>query len=150
MKLSTRSRYGTRLLLDMAEHYQGGPTQLGVIARRLGIAVKYLEQIIIPLKREGLVKSARGYKGGYMLARRPEEITVREIVVLLEGGLRLTACTELPESCERAETCVMRLVWQVAAEAMHQKLEGYTLADLLKMEQSVGKGAVGQNVCKEV
>ena len=146
MKLSTRSRYGTRLLLDMAEHYESGPIQLGVIARRQGIPVKYLEQIIIPLKKAGYVRSTRGYKGGYMLAKRPEEITIREIVVLLEGGLRLTACTDLPESCERAETCVMRLIWQQAAEAMHQKLETFTLADLLKMEQSIGKDTIRDNI----
>ena len=89
MKLSTRSRYGTRMLLDMAQHYNQGPVQVGDIAKRQGISVKYLEQIIIPLKRAGYVKSARGPKGGHALARRPEEITVGEIVALLEKGCLL-------------------------------------------------------------
>jgi Rrf2 family transcriptional regulator, iron-sulfur cluster assembly transcription factor len=139
MKLSTRSRYGTRLMLDMAENYQGGPTQLGLIAKRQGIPVKYLEQIIIPLKKAGYVSSVRGYKGGYMLARAPEEVTIGEIVMLLERGLELTACSDFPEHCERAETCVMRLLWQQAAEAVYLKLNEFTLADLIKMTQSNSK-----------
>lgn len=133
MKLSTRSRYGTRLMLDMAENYQGGPIQLGVIAKRQGIPVKYLEQIIIPLKKAGYVTSVRGYKGGYMLAKSPEEVTVGEIVVLLERGLELTACTDFPASCERAEQCVMRRVWQQATEAMYLKLNEFTFAALIRM-----------------
>ena len=84
MKLSTRSRYGTRLVLDMARHYQQGPIQLGAIARRQNISVKYLEQIIIPLKKSNYVTSVRGAKGGHLLAKAPEEITVGEIVSLLE------------------------------------------------------------------
>lgn len=139
MKLSTRSRYGTRLMLDMAENYQGGPIQLGVIARRQGIPVKYLEQIIIPLKKAGYVSSVRGYRGGYMLAKPPEEVTIGEIVVLLERGLELTACVDFPANCERAETCVMRLLWQQATEAMCLKLNEFTLADLIKMTQSNAK-----------
>jgi Rrf2 family transcriptional regulator, iron-sulfur cluster assembly transcription factor len=133
MKLSTRSRYGTRLMLDMAEHYDEGPIQLGVIAKRQGIPPKYLEQIIIPLKKANYVKSLRGYKGGHMLARRPEEITVGEIVALMEGGLKLTVCTEAPEICERSETCVTRLLWKQATDAMTEKLDAVTLADLVKM-----------------
>jgi Rrf2 family transcriptional regulator, iron-sulfur cluster assembly transcription factor len=137
MKLSTRSRYGTRLMLDMAEHDQSGPIQLGVIAKRQGIPVKYLEQIMIPLKKAGYVNSVRGYKGGYVLARPPEAVTVGEIVVLLEGGLELTTCTDSPEHCERAESCVVRTLWQQATAAMHEKLNAVTLADLVKQVQEM-------------
>jgi Rrf2 family transcriptional regulator, iron-sulfur cluster assembly transcription factor len=133
MKLSTRSRYGTRLMLDMAEHYEEGPIQLGLIAKRQGIPSKYLEQIIIPLKKANYVKSIRGYKGGHMLAKRPDEITVGEIVTLLEGGLKLTVCTVDPGICERSETCVTRLLWKQATDAMTDKLDAVTLADLVKM-----------------
>jgi len=133
MKLSTRSRYGTRLMLDMAEHYEKGPIQLGVIAKRLGIPSKYLEQIIIPLKKANYVKSLRGYKGGHMLAKRPDEITVGEIVALMEGGLKLTVCTGDPEVCERSESCVTRLLWKQATDAMTEKLDAVTLADLVIM-----------------
>ena len=130
MKLSTRSRYGTRLLLDMAQHYNQGPIRLGVIARRQNIPVKYLEQIIIPLKRAALVKSVRGARGGHMLARAPSEITVAEIVVLLEGGISLTECIQNPRVCERSAACVTRLLWKEVSEAIHDRLHRVTLHDL--------------------
>jgi Rrf2 family transcriptional regulator, iron-sulfur cluster assembly transcription factor len=120
-------------MLDMAEHYDEGPIQLGVIARRQAIPSKYLEQIIIPLKKANYVVSLRGYKGGHMLARRPDEITVGEIVALMEGGLKLTVCANDPEVCERSGTCVTRLLWKQATDAMAEKLNAVTLADLVKM-----------------
>jgi Rrf2 family protein len=130
MKLSTRSRYGTRLMLDMAQHYDEGPIQLGDIAKRQAVSVKYLEQIIIPLKKAHYIESVRGPKGGHTLTKPPEEITVGEIVALLEEGTSLVECTEHAEVCERADFCPTRLVWKEAAEAMFDKLESITLADL--------------------
>jgi len=90
MKLSTRGRYGTRMMFDLAKHYDQGPVQIGDVARREGSSVKYLEQLIIPLKKAGLVESVRGPKGGHMLARPPEEISVGEIIRVLERGVSLT------------------------------------------------------------
>jgi len=132
MKLSTRSRYGTRLLLDMAENYDNGPIHLIKIAQRQGISVKYLEQIIIPLKKAHYVKSVRGPKGGHILAKPPEEITVGEIVALLENGPSLTECSYNEAVCARSETCPTRHIWREAAQAMFGRLESITLADLLK------------------
>ncbi len=102
MKLSTRSRYGVRLMLDLALHADEGPVRLGSVAQRQGIGIKYLEQIIISLKKANYVTSVRGPKGGHLLTRPPEEITVGEIVGLLEGGLKLTRCTQYPEECDRS------------------------------------------------
>jgi len=136
MKLSTRSRYGTRLLLDMAQRYEQGPIQLGTIAKRQDISMKYLEQLIIPLKKAQYVKSVRGSRGGHMLAKSPNEITVGEVVRLLEGGVRLTDCTENPEICARAAQCLTRRVWKEAARAMYDKLNSLTLADVLNMAES--------------
>ncbi len=132
MKLSTRSRYGTRLLLDMAQHYKEGPVQLGDIARRQGVSVKYLEQIIIPLKKARYIKSVRGPKGGHILTRAPEEITVAEIVSLLEEGTSLVECIKDTTVCERANICPTRLLWKEVSEAMFGKLQTITLADLVK------------------
>jgi Rrf2 family protein len=132
MKLSTRSRYGTRLLLDMAQHYNQGPVQLGDIARRQEISVKYLEQIIIPLKKAHLIESVRGPKGGHVLAKPPQEITVAEIVALLEDGTSLVECTERAEVCGRASTCPTRLIWKEASQAMFNTLKSITLADLVE------------------
>lgn len=133
MKLSTRSRYGTRLLVDMARHYSQGPIHLSDIARRQGVSVKYLEQIIIPLKKAGLVQSVRGPKGGHQLARPPEEITVADIVSVLEEGLSLVECTQRPEVCARAEICPTRIVWAEATQAMLTRLQSITLADLARL-----------------
>ncbi|MFO7707407.1 MAG: Rrf2 family transcriptional regulator [Desulfobacterales bacterium] len=132
MKLSTRSRYGTRLILDMAENYGKGPIQLGEIAKRQAISLKYLEQIIRPLKRAGYIQSFRGSKGGHILARPAEEITVGEIVALLEGGAFLTWCSRNSVNCERIDECVTRFVWMEASQAMFSRLEQITFADLLK------------------
>ncbi|MGD0970784.1 MAG: Rrf2 family transcriptional regulator [Desulfobaccales bacterium] len=131
MKLSTKSRYGTRLMLDMAQHYDQGPVHLTNVAQRQGISVKYLEQIIIPLKKAQYVKSVRGPKGGHVLTKPPQEITVGEIVALLEQGASLIECSDRPEVCSRADICLTRKVWKQAAEAMFENLHSITLADLV-------------------
>ncbi len=131
MKLSTRSRYGVRMMLDLALHADKGPVRLGVIAERQGIAVKYLEQIIIPLKKADYVRSVRGPKGGHLLAKPPGEITVGEIVELLEGGLKLTKCARKPEVCDRSDFCLTRFLWTEATEAIRQRLEAITFSELM-------------------
>ncbi len=136
VKLSTRSRYGTRMLLDMAQHYNQGPIQLGEIAKRQDISVKYLEQIIIPLKKAHYVESVRGPKGGHILAKPPEEITIAEIVALLEEGSSLVECIEDADVCERSDICPTRLIWKEASEAMFDKLKSITLADLVKQAKA--------------
>jgi Rrf2 family protein len=147
MKLSTRSRYGTRLMLDMAQHYNEGPVQLGDIAKRQDVSVKYLEQIIIPLKKAHYIESVRGRKGGHILTKPPEEITVGEIVAILEDGARLVECAEDATVCERADTCPTRLLWKEAYEAMFDRLEAITLADLVErakaMENQKSNHALG-------
>ena len=137
MKLSTRSRYGTRLILDMAQHRGKTPIQLGEIARRQNISLKYLEQIIRPLKRANYIKSFRGSKGGHMLNKPPEQITVGEVVALLEGGSILTWCSNNPRECSRAEQCPTRYLWMEASNALFARLNQITFADRL----ASGKGA---------
>ena len=131
MKLSTRSRYGTRLMLELAENYPHGPLHLSTIALQQGISVKYLEQIIIPLKKAKYIQSVRGPKGGHILAKPPAEITVGEIVALLEDGASLTECSENPKICDRSPNCATRGLWRAAAQAMFDKLNSMTLADVL-------------------
>ena len=131
MKLSTRSRYGTRMMADLAEHYDQGPVQIGNIAKRQGISVKYLEQLIIPLKKSGFIKSIRGSKGGHMLSRPPSKITVGEIVKVLEGGVDLTGCVQEKGSCERSGYCLVRKVWQEASEAIYKILYSKYLTDVI-------------------
>jgi len=136
MKLTTKSRYGARLMVDLAQHYNKGPVHLEVIARRQNISLKYLEQIIICLKKGGYIRSVRGPSGGYILAKPPQEITVGEIVLLLEENTYLVYCSDRPEACDRADICPIRHVWKEAAEAMFEKLNSFTLADLVAFENA--------------
>jgi Rrf2 family transcriptional regulator, iron-sulfur cluster assembly transcription factor len=137
MKLSTRSRYGPRLMLDMAQHYREGPIHLGDIAKRQNVSVKYLEQIIIPLKKARYIESLRGSKGGHILTKPPEEITVGEIVAILEEGTSLVECVADTTVCERADICPTRLLWKEASEAMFERLEAVSLADLVERAQAM-------------
>jgi Rrf2 family protein len=132
MKLSTRSRYGTRLMIDLAEHGFDKFVQLKEVSRRQNISLKYLEQIVIPLRRAKYLASARGAGGGYRLTRSPEEITIGEIVALLEGGKNITHCSIKPEVCDRAPFCLTRNLWIETAEVLFDKLNSVTLSDLIK------------------
>ena len=131
MKISTRSRYGTRMILDLAKRFNEGPVRIGDIAEREGISVKYLEQLIIPLKKGNFIKSVRGPKGGHMLSRPPEDITLGEVVRALEGEMGFAVCVENPHQCERSSDCVTRSIWKEASKAMYDKLDSITLAGLI-------------------
>ncbi len=136
MKLSTRSRYGTRMMLDLAQRYDQGPVQMGEISKRENISVKYLEQLIIPLKKANFIKSVRGPKGGHMLAKPPEKITVGDIVKILEGGINLSDCLENPEVCDKTTSCLTRGVWEEATKAMYDKLNSATLSKMINIDSS--------------
>ncbi|MDR3555456.1 MAG: Rrf2 family transcriptional regulator [Syntrophobacteraceae bacterium] len=131
MKLSTRSRYGVRLMLDLACHCGEGPVQLGAVARRQGIGVKYLEQIAVRLRKANYLRSVRGPKGGHLLARPPEQISVADVVTVLEGGLKLTDCIKPDGECDRWEQCVTRIIWAEATQAFLEKLQATSLRDLM-------------------
>ncbi|MBI4979595.1 MAG: Rrf2 family transcriptional regulator [Spirochaetes bacterium] len=131
MKLSTRSRYGTRLMLDLAIHYGQGSIMLKDIAKRQAVSLKYLSQIIIPLKGAGMVLSVRGAHGGYTLAKTPEMVTLREIVETLEGDTSILDCVHESASCKRSGSCVMRDVWCRLDGTIASFLEGITLRTLV-------------------
>lgn len=137
MKLSTRSRYGTRMMIDMAQRYDSGPVQIGDIAQRIDVSVKYLEQLIIPLKKAGYITSVRGPKGGHLLTRAPHEITVGEIVDVLEGGINLSNCVGDPKVCEKSEECLTRNLWEEATKAMRDKLNSATLAQMIESGKTI-------------
>ncbi len=132
MKLSTRSRYGARILVDLARHNNQGPVQIGEISKRQDISVKYLEQLIRPLKQAKLVESVRGPKGGHMLAQSPEKITLGQIVRLFEGQSDLVECVSNPETCNMADECQVRLAWKDATRVLYEKLDSTTIADLME------------------
>lgn len=136
MKLSTRSRYGTRILVDLARHHDQGPVQIGEISKRQDISVKYLEQLIRPLKQANLVTSVRGPKGGHLLAKKPEDITLGQIVRLFEGQSELVECISQPEKCSMSQDCRVRLAWQDATRVLYEKLDSTTIADLVTSNYS--------------
>jgi Rrf2 family protein len=119
------------MMADLAKHYDEGPVQIGNIAKRQDVSVKYLEQLIIPLKKSGFIKSVRGPRGGHMLSRPPNEITVGEIVRVLEGGIDLTGCIKEVDSCERSSNCLMRKVWKEASSAIYETLYSKHLTDII-------------------
>jgi Rrf2 family iron-sulfur cluster assembly transcriptional regulator len=130
MKLSTRSRYSIRILLELARHDVGEPVQVSAISKGQGIPAKYLELLIRTLKSEQLVRSVRGAKGGHMLNQSPDKITMGQIVRLFEGQADLVACVSDPHQCDMAEECPVRDVWKEATQALFEKLDNVTIADL--------------------
>lgn len=132
VKISTKGRYGLRTLMDIAMHQAKGTVTLNDIAKRQGISVKYLWQVINPLKTAGVLRVTRGAKGGYLLARSPSEITLFEIVTILEGDLALVACLNEQASCSQIEVCAARTVWEEVSRVVRETLDGITLADVLK------------------
>jgi Rrf2 family protein len=132
MKLSTRSRYGVRMMADLAENFGKKPVFLKDIAKREEISEKYLSIIVIPLRAAGLIQSTRGAHGGYTLAKRPEEISLQDIFDALEGKICLVDCVENPKECPRVGICPTRDVWSVLGEKIRETLSSVTLADLVK------------------
>lgn len=135
MKLSTKGRYGVRLMFDLALHYGSGTVSLKDVAKRQGISEKYLWHLIPPLKNAGLITSTRGSHGGYVLAKRPAEITLREILTVLEGPMSLVECIDKPSMCERSDTCVAREIWTEVADKMLQSLESFTLERMMEKQK---------------
>ena len=132
MRVSTKGRYGLRILLDVALHQAQGPVALSAIARRQAISQKYLWQVINPLKAAGLLRSVRGSRGGYVLAREPERITVRDIVEILEGDVSVVACVADPDTCERSVSCTARGAWAEIEAKLNDAMGSINLKSLLQ------------------
>jgi Rrf2 family protein len=125
------------MMLDMAQRYNEGPVQIGDIAGRVDVSVKYLEQLVIPLKKADYVKSLRGAKGGHMLSRPPNEITVGEIVGVFEGRIDLADCIGNPKACKKYKDCLARSIWEDATKAMFDKLNSITLSQIIDCDKRV-------------
>jgi len=130
MKLSTRVRYGVRLMISLAERFGTGPVYLKDIAAEQEISEKYLSLIVLPLRSAGLVLSSRGAYGGYSLAREPKEISLKKIVDILEGESCLVHCVNEPSSCTRTVICPIRDIWLTVGEKISETLDETTLDQL--------------------
>jgi Rrf2 family protein len=135
MKISTRTRYGMRAILELALAYKAGPLQIKVIAERQNISNKYLEQLVGIIRSAGLVRSIRGPHGGYVLAKDPREIKLSEIFRTLEGPVLTVECVENEDVCPSHADCVTRRLWIQVNEAMLSVLENKTLHDLVDMAE---------------
>ena len=146
MKLSARTRYGVRLMVALAVNYGKGPIFLKEIAKRENISEKYLSLIIIPLRGGGLVSSVRGAHGGYNLVKEPSQVTLKEIVDVLEGDCSLVDCVKNPSSCARVPICASHDIWAILGGKISDTLSSITLDMLVKMNQEKAGNTMMQGI----
>lgn len=138
MKLSTRGRYGLKAMYQLALQYGEGPISLNSIAEEQGLSESYLEQLFSTLRKEGLLKSVRGAQGGYMLAKDPKDITVGNILRILEGDMSPVDCVINDDvSCEKEEDCVTKIVWMKLKDSINQVIDSISLQDMLNEQKKM-------------
>lgn len=136
MKLSARARYASRILLELARHKGPAPVSAATLSQHTGVSVQFVEQILKPLKQSGMTQSVRGAAGGHRLARPAEDITLGDIVRLMEGGIMLTVCCgEKANDCPRRDSCLTRKAWVQVSHTLEQELNAISLASLLHGDQ---------------
>ena len=151
MKLSTRGRYGLKAMFDLALNYGDGPISLTSIAERQAISVNYLEQLISPLRKAGLVESVRGAQGGYMLAKGPTEITVGVILTTLEGPLAPTDCVVMDteeEICDYSRYCVTKVIYEKIYESITSVVNSITLQHMIEDYQTNQESLIINSICE--
>ncbi|MDR1604548.1 MAG: Rrf2 family transcriptional regulator [Gracilibacteraceae bacterium] len=131
MKISTKGHYALRMLLDLAERQENGYIPLKDVAERQGISKNYLEQIVTLLKNTDVLKTTRGFQGGYKLARHPSSYTVGDIIRLTEGSVSPVACVDDALECERSDYCLTLDVWRGLEQVITEYLDGITLQDIM-------------------
>ena len=141
MKISTKGRYSLRMLVDLAEHKKDGFVSLKEISERQGISKKYLEQLVTIINRPDILRTNRGNKGGYMLAKEPDQYTVGQILRITEGGLYPVACLEDElNQCNRSGFCKTLPIWQGLESVISNYLDGITLQDIIDSNKDIGAG----------
>ena len=143
MWLSTKGRYALRAMIELALHNDGSVVSVGEISRNQEITSLYVEQLMMTLKRAGLVESIRGCAGGYRLLKKPSEITAGDVIKILEGYIDPVFCIN-PEisqqECHRAPKCAARLLWKKVGEKISEVLDSTTLEDLVKTDKELKNG----------
>ena len=135
MKISTKSRYGLRMLIDLAEHQNQGFVSLTEISERQNISKKYLEQIIPLFNKADVLRTSRGSQGGYMLSRPADKYTVGEILRITEGSLSPVDCVDrVPIECDRSADCATLPIWQGLSKVINEYLDGITLQDIVDQQ----------------
>jgi Rrf2 family transcriptional regulator, cysteine metabolism repressor len=138
MKVSTRGEYGVRAMVALARNYGEGPMSITAVSRESSVPYAYLEQLIVPLRRAGLVASTRGAHGGYVLTREPSTILVGEVYRVMEGPVAPMDCVsedENDQTCPLIDGCETRPVWLKVRDSIVEAIDSMTLADLVKPEK---------------
>lgn len=142
MRITTKVRYGLRALLQIAITYDGSPVPLSSIAESQEISRKYLEQLVASLRKAELIGSRKGVRGGYYLTREPKDISLWDVFCTLEGTTPLVDCVPNPDTCDRADACTTRGIWELLENKLQEFWEGFTLQDLIdrlpEIEESLG------------
>ena len=152
MKLSTKGRYGLRAMIDLARYSQEEPVSIGSVAARQDISERYLEQLVALLKKAGLVKSIRGATGGYVLAKKEEEISVGDILRALEGSLEPVKCAAFysEDGCTAADGCVTKYVWQKINDSINQTVNEIMLDELVRESKNLNpEGGCTNHKCSQ-
>lgn len=139
MKLSTRGVYGLRAMVDLAIYGEESPTSIKNISERQSISENYLEQIIAVLRKSGFVKSSRGAQGGYSLNKEPTNISVGDILRVLEGDLNPVDCIIVNDekTCSEADLCVTKFVWKKISDSINEVVNNITLKDLMNEQKTI-------------
>ncbi|MEO5360258.1 MAG: RrF2 family transcriptional regulator [Nitrospirota bacterium] len=132
LRLSTRCQYGVRAMYEIARGYPETPVTIKVISEKQDVSVAFLEQILGKLRKAGLIRSVKGPGGGYMLKAAPEEISIEEILMVLEGPISITACVTQDSGCLKADHCVIQHLWKALGRQIEDFLTTITLRDLLE------------------
>lgn len=148
MKLSTKGRYGLKAMFELALNYGKEPISIKYISEKQNVSERYLEQIFSKLKKAGLVKSIRGAQGGYFLARRPDEISVGDILNVLEGPITISDCLKEDGSCSNSSKCVTRLVWKKMKNAIDDVVNTTFLQDMVEDWNRVDELSEDDNIYK--
>jgi len=135
MKLSTKGRYGTRAMIDIALYKESGSTLLKDISSQQGISLKYLDHILSSLRKAGLIKNVRGKGGGYSLTRPATQITLCDIIEAVEGTLSPVECVDNPEYCKKTSTCSAHDVWVKVRESIEDVLRSTSLQSLTESHE---------------
>lgn len=140
MRLSTKARYAVRAMVELALSYDGEPVKLKTIAEKQDLSIKYLEQVMNPLRVNGFVSTQKGSRGGYRLIKPPDQITLYDLIYAVEGSLAPVDCVDNPETCDRVDSCVTRDVWVRVHQVILRELQSTTLAELADEQRKLLAG----------
>jgi len=142
VRLSTKGEYASRAMLELAFHYESKPLHIRDISRAQSIPQRFLEQILLQLKRAGYLRSRKGPDGGYYLSRPPADINIAEVIRVMDGPLAPIDCVSVTahEVCPHEKTCSLKLLWKEVRDAVAEILERTTLEDLVERSKRRGRG----------